>query len=136
MKSLERNKRKFFYALYTDKLPRIDEYGNETGEYEIVRENPIEAYANISAAKGEVSTQMFGSSEGYDKVIVMDNNIPDIDEYTVLWVDSEPELDATGALVKSENGDTVTPYDYTVKKVAKSLNSVSIAISKVTVNGE
>lgn len=135
MKTLERNKRKFYYALYKEKLPRTDEYGNETGEYDIERENPVEAYANISAAKGEVSTQMFGGSEGYDKVIVMSDKCPAIDEYTVLWVDSTPDLDATGALVKSESGEIATPYDYIVKKVAKSLNSVSIAISKVTVGG-
>ena len=34
-----------------------------------------------------------------------------------------------------DDSEAVTPHDYIVKKVARSLNSVSIAISKVKVNG-
>ena len=133
MKMLERNKSTFFYALYKDKFPRKDEYGNLTGEYDIVRANPQEFSANISAAKGEISTMLFGESESYDKTIVLGVDAPPIDEYTVLWVDSAPQVDETGALVIDDDGNAVTPYDYIVKKVAKSLNSVSIAISKVDV---
>ena len=133
MKMMERNKSKFFYALYKEKLAKTDEYGNVTGEYEIIRDNPAEFSANISAAKGETSTRQFGESETYDKVIVMGLDAPAIDEYTVLWVDSTPQVDDTGALVTDENGEVVTPHDYIVKKVAKSLNSISLAISKVNV---
>lgn len=134
MRTMERNKSTFWYALFKEKRPQIDEYGNEMGEPEIIRENPKSCRANISAAKGEVSVQQFGINESYDKVIVADNSCPPIDEYTVLWVDSVPELDESGALMVDENGKTITQYDYIVKKVAKSLNSVSIAITKVTVS--
>lgn len=135
MKTMERNKSRFFYSLYKEKVPKTDEYGNDTGEYEIIRDNPIEFSANISAAKGETSTRQFGESESYDKVIVMGNDAPPIDEYTVLWVDSTPQIEEDGTLTLNDNGEVVTPHDYIVKKVAKSLNSVSIAISKVTVSG-
>lgn len=135
MRTLTRNKSKFFYALYKEKVPKTDEYGNVTGEYEIIRDNPVECSANISAAKGETSTRQFGESESYDKVIVMDKDAPPIDEYTVLWVDKTPQVDEDGSLVTNEEGEILTPHDYIVKKVAKSLNSVSIAISKVTVSG-
>ena len=135
MKTMERNKSPFWYALYKSKSPVEDNYGNVTGEYEIQRENPVKAYGNISAAKGETSTRQFGESESYDKVLVMDKNAPPIDEYTALWVDTEPLLDADGALLKNEDGEVLTPQDYIVKKVAKSLNSVSFAISKVAVSG-
>lgn len=133
MKTLKRNKSKFFYALYEDKVSVTDEYGNETGEFKIVWGNPIECHANISAAKGETSTRQFGESEAYDKVIVTDDVTTLIDEYTVLWVDSTPELAEDGTLALDDNGDEITPHDYIVKKIAKSLNSVSIAISKVNV---
>ena len=96
---------------------------------------PVEFSANISAAKGETSTRQFGESESYDKVIVMGTDAPPIDEYTVLWVDKTPQVDETGALVTNDDGEVITPHDYIVKKVAKSLNSVSVAISKVTVSG-
>ncbi|SCJ99908.1 Uncharacterised protein [uncultured Eubacterium sp.] len=135
MRAMLRNKSKFHYALYKGKIPKTDEYGNVTGEYELVYENPVEFAANISAAKGETTTRQFGESEGYDKVIVMDNDAPPIDEYTVLWVDTIPQVDTDGALAKSDTGEIITPYDYIVKKVARSLNSVSIAICKVNVRG-
>lgn len=127
MKMMERNKGRFWYSLYKGRAEKIDEYGNLTGEFEIIRGNPQEYRANISAAKGEINTRQFGESESYDKVIVMDKGCPDIDEYSVLWIDTVPEI--------TEDGTTQTPYDYIVKKVAKSLNSVSIAISKVQVDG-
>ena len=135
MKCMNRNKVKFFYALYEERVPITDEYGNITGEYEVLRGNPIEFFANVSAAQGEATTRMFGDNESYDKVIVMDNESPSLDIYSVLWVDTVPLLDNTGALALDESGKVITPYDYIVKKVAKSLNSVSIAISKVAVSG-
>ena len=105
MRMMERNKSKFFYALYKEKVPKTDEYGNVTGEYEIIRDNPVEFSANISAAKGETSTRQFGESESYDKVIVMGTDAPPIDEYTVLWVDKTPQVDETGALVTNDDGE-------------------------------
>ena len=126
MRCLFRNMREFYYARYEGKNEIEDEYGNKTGEYEVVYGEPVKCRANISAAQGEVQSRQFGESESYDKVIVLDDvNIP-IDEYSILWVDSLP-FDKTD--------EKVTPHDYIVKKVARSLNSVSIAISKVRVNG-
>ena len=135
MKTMTRNKRKFYYALYKEKVPKTDEYGNVTGEYEVIRDNPASFFANISAAKGETNTRQFGETEAYDKVIIMDNDAPPIDEYTALWVDEVPEVTEDGSLATDEDGKVLTPHDYIVKKVAKSLNSVSIAISKVTFSG-
>ena len=106
-----------------------------TGEYDIHRGKPTEFFANISAAKGETQTRQFGENESYDKVIVMDCDAPPIDEYSVLWVDTVPQLNEDGSLAVDEEGNVLTPHDYIVKKVAKSLNSVSVAISKVTVSG-
>lgn len=133
MRCMERNKVKFYYALYVKKEPIMDEYGNATGEYEVVHSNPQVFFANISAAKGETQSRQFGENLSYDKVIAMDNESPCIDEYSVLWVDTVPRLEKDGSLSVDKEGVTITPYDYIVKKVAKSLNHVSIAISKVSV---
>ena len=135
MKCMERNKVRFFYALYMGKQEITDEYGNATGQYEVTHSSPVECYGNVSAAKGETQSRQFGENEAYDKVIVMDNEAPGIDEYSVLWVDTLPELDKDGHLAVNDEGEVITPYDYIVKKVARSLNSVSLAISKVKVNG-
>lgn len=125
MRTLIRNQSKFYYALYIDSTETIDEYGNSTGEYEVSHSNPIKAFGNVSSARGETQVRQFGESESYDKVIVLDNpNIP-INEYSILWVDTHPHL--------NDDGTTETPHDYVVKRVARSLNSLSIAISKVNV---
>lgn len=126
MRCMNRNKTAFFYALYAGKKQMLDEYGNLTGEYEITYTNPIAGRANISAAKGETQYRQFGENEQYDKVILIDDTAPQIDEYSILWVDTTPDI--------KEDGTTNTPHDYIVKKVAKSLNVTSLAISKVVVS--
>ena len=119
MRCLIRNKSRFYYANSLGLTEIKDEQGRLTGEYETAYSEPIEMLANISASKGETESLQFGDSLAYDKVLVIDNPDIAIDEYSVLWVD---RLDIS------------KPYDYIVKKVAKSLNSVSIAISRVDVN--
>lgn len=135
MRCMNRNKVKFYYALYKSREPIMNQYGKPSGQHKVIYGNPIEEYANISAAKGETQTRQFGENESYDKVIVMDLGTPSIDEYSILWVDTEPQLNEDGSLAVNDKGEVITPHDYVVKKVAKSLNNVSIAISKVTVSG-
>ena len=127
MRTLHRNKIRIFYANYRDKIPIRDEYGNLSGEYDILYTNPIEVCANISAARGEATTRQFGDDESYDRVIVLDDPRFPISVTSILWIDTLPEI--------TEDGTTETPHDYIVKQVATSLNSVSIAVSKVNVRG-
>ena len=125
MRTLVRNKSRIYYANYLSKTELEDEYGNLTGEYDIAYDNPVEIKANVSAARGESTTRQFGEDEGYDRVIVMDDPKAPINVSSVLWIDTLPEI--------QPDGSTDTPYDYIVKQVAPSLNSVSIAVSKVNV---
>ena len=135
MRCMNRNKLRFFYALYVGREPIMNAQGRPSGQHKVIHGNPIEKFANISAAKGETQTRQFGENESYDKVIVMDIDTPSIDEYSILWVDTVPQLNEDGSLAVNDKGEVITPHDYVVKKVAKSLNNVSIAISKVTVSG-
>ena len=125
MKTLLRNMSRIFYANFKEKVALRDEYGNLTGEYDIVYENPVEIKANVSAARGESTTRQFGEEEGYDRVLVMSDPGVPITVSSILWIDTPPDIKA--------DGTTDTPYDYIVKQVAPSLNSVSIAVSKVNV---
>ena len=127
MKALRRNKTRILYANYCDKIPLRDEYGNLTGEYRVSYDNPTEIMANVSAARGEATTRQFGDDESYDRVIVLDDPRLPITATSILWIDTLPEI--------AEDGSTNTPHDYIVKQVAVSLNSVSIAVSKVNVRG-
>lgn len=135
MRSLIRNQVSFYYAPYEGKTEMKDDYGNLSGEFEIVYGKPVKVFGNISAAQGEMQTRQFGESETYDKVIILDNPNTPIDEYSILWVDKPPVLSSQGALLMNDEGIATVPHDYVVKKIARSLNSVSIAISKVHVNG-
>ena len=123
MKTLARNKVAFTYCLYSKKEAILDEWGNKTGEYKVVYGDPVDCEANISPATGMSRVEQFGDLENYDKVLVTDDLEIPIDETTVLFVDKAYE----------EDGEGNPLYDYIVKRVARSLNSVSIAIRKVDV---
>lgn len=125
MRTLARNKIRIFYANYRDKIPIMDEYGNLTGEYKVSYHNPIAIKANVSAASGEVTTRLFGDDVSYDRIIVLDDPKFPITESSILWIDTPPEI--------AEDGTTNTPNDYIVKRVAPSLNSLSIAVSRVSI---
>ena len=116
MKTLVRNRKKFYYALYGEKIELLDNKGFKTGEWEIGYSYPKSMKANISPATGNSNTEQFGNLEAYDKVIVTHDMSCPINEDSILWVDS---LNTDG------------PHDYVVKRVAKSLNLISIAIAKV-----
>ena len=126
MRDLQRNKSKFYYALYSGVTELTETINNEsyyTGEYQVTFGKPVECHGNISPASGTVQPEMFGLNIEYDKVIVMADPDTPIQETSVLWIDTMPTLDASGA--------TTTPYDYTVSRIARSLNGVAIAVKKV-----
>lgn len=132
-----RNKQPFWYALYDGTVEDYDEYGNQSGTH-VTYKNPVKAYGNISPARGNVTVQQYGEDARYDKVIVLGDRDTVINEYAVLWIDVEPELDANGALKVNANGEIVTPWDYIVRKVGRGLphfGDVEIAVSKVNLTG-
>ena len=124
MKTMERNKTPFWYLLYDKKVPVMDDDGNETGDYRVIYKEAVQRKENISAAPGSAQVEQFGNFISYDKVIVTDDLSCPIDENSVLFIDKEPEYDPDGNPL----------YDYIVKRVAKSLNSISYAVSKVNVS--
>lgn len=135
MQTLKRNRQKFYFALFLGKAPLLDKNGKRTGEYEIKYTNPIKAYANISVAFGEAATEIFGINTDYDKILVLSNIDSNFNEASVLWIDEFPLLDKDGALTKNTDGSIKTPWDYTVKKIARTKNSVSVAAKKVSGRG-
>ena len=125
MKIMERNKRQLWYLLYDRKAPAVDAEWNETGEEIIVYKPAVALRANVSPASGSSQVEQFGNLAGYDKVIVTDDMSCPIDENTVLFVDKEPEY---------READGKPLYDYIVKRVAKSLNTIAYAVTKVSVS--
>lgn len=127
MRCLNRNKVPFWYALYVTEKPLYDEDGFKTSESEIIYSNPVAEKGNVRANTGAAAVRAFGLDLNYDRVIELDNPSHPIKETSVLWIDTPPVL--------NEDGTTDTPFDYVVKKIAPSLNSLLIAVSKVNVRG-
>lgn len=123
MRCMDRNKSAFWYLLYDGKTMNMSDDGYETGQMSVKYKDTVKMLANISPASGAAQVEQFGQFVSYDKVIVTDDIDCPIAEDTVLFVDKNPEY---------EDGKPL--YDYIVKRVAKSLNSISIAISKVNVS--
>ena len=124
MKAMERNKKKFWYALYERSEPILDEDGNEVGEQSVYG-NPVREKGNISAARGSTENDLFGVNAVYTKTINPMPNNCQIDESSILWIEVEPVIE--------EDGRTVTAHDYVVSQVAESLNHKAYAISRVDV---
>lgn len=128
MRLMKRNLKSIWYRLYLGKEPVMDEEGMETGEPVISYGELTHLDANVSPAVGIAQQEMFGTLENYDKVVMTDDLSCPIDENTVMFIDREPEFDENGVLINS--------HDYIVRRVAKPLNSIAYAVSKVKVSDE
>lgn len=123
MRLMSRNKRAIWYRLFLGTEKVVDEDGYETGESHVIYGTPTRMMAVVSSEFGRDQIEMFGDFQRYDKVVTTDDIKCPVTENSVLYVDKGPgELGA---------GDD---YDYIVKRVSKSLNSISYAISKVDVS--
>ena len=128
MLALKRNERTFWYANLSQNTPlspQYDDYGNETGEMGLTYDLPAEVSANISAARGTADLDAFGINANYSKTIVTADLTLPIDKSTILWIDNEPDVNGEAGAVK---------HDYVVVGVAKSINSLTIAIKEVSVS--
>ncbi len=125
MRTLKRNKRGMWYALYLDR-EEIKKNGKRTGTYQVIYSPPQPICENISAARGSADVEMFGTDLKYDKAFVTADVKCPIDENSVMWIDREPVISAEGT--------TETPWDYKVVRVAESINSKAYAVQKVSVS--
>lgn len=117
MRSLNKNKRLIYYALFLGEEPALDEYGNETGESIPTYGEKIELRCNVSAATGEDAVEAFGNFTNYTRAVcVADNKCP-IAEQTVVWF-GIPLTD---------------PYNYIVTRKADSKNGIMYALQEVKV---
>ena len=121
MHTLARNRQRIYYCLHTGETAVKDSNDHDTGERLQTYSSPTELWVNISPASGAVAHEMFGNLDGYDRVLVTEWTECPIDETSVLFIEKDPP-DLVGA-----NLD----YDYIVRRVAKSINSVAIAVRKV-----
>ena len=139
MRSLKKNKQRLYFSQFKESVPIYDrdEDGNiiytaVDGEQVPVQigeapgySEPIEFYANISAGKGDVQADVFGSSVDYSRTIsTCDMDCP-ITKLTRLWIGCKPRYNEDGSV----NGDSAN-YEVAAPP-AKSLNGIVIAIKEL-----
>ena len=115
MRLLKRNTTTFEYEPNTGEESDLDENGNHTGDYQPVFGGPVEKKGNISTPSGYTNQTFFGQDIRYTHVLVMDHIDEDINEDgRIRW-----------------KGDL-----YDIRAVRPSLNVLSVALRKQTVNHE
>lgn len=115
MRCLKRNQSTIYHAEYASKTAVTDTDNYETGEVAVTYSSPASAAMYVTSAKGASDVEIFGANLDYDRVLITDDLSCPITETSHIWVDTIPPAG----------------HDYIVKRVSKSLNSVSIAIKKV-----
>ena len=116
MRDLKRNQQTIWYSLLNISIGE-DEWGNTEDIKTYGKPDSMEIV--VSANKGEVSEQAFGTDLDYDREMSTHDMDCPIDEYTHLWIDGR---------------DTDSTHNYIVKAVSKSLNCIRYAIKKVNVS--
>ena len=119
MKCLKRNKQPLYLYKYLGTTTILDDNGNKTGEYRIMYANPIRVDINISPASGVSELQVFGSDVSYNYIAVTDG----VDN-----VFTESDVISRSNMIDS---DGMFGYDYIIRRVAQSLNFVSLALFQV-----
>lgn len=117
MRTLNRNKREIYYALYLDEQPILDGDGFETGESEATYGAVTELKLNVSAAGGEEAANVFGGFTNYSRTITVAGQC-EMDENSIVWFNADPETE---------------PYNYIVVLKADSKNGVMYALREVKV---
>ena len=123
MRNLIKNKTNMYVLNYKGEVDVVDDYGYLTGEKTIAYTKPISFMAHKSSARGSSQVEMFGTDLSYDITIVITISEFDklkITENSVFFIDIKPKYDGTTPL-----------YDYRVERIAKTLNEVAIALTKV-----
>ena len=116
MRDLRRNQQTIWYSLQNVTVDN-DEWGN-TEDIKDYGE-PIKMQLSVSASKGNISAQAFGTDLNYDREMSTHNMNCPIDEYTRLWLDGR---------------ETTETHNYEVVAVSKSLNCIRYAIRRVDVS--
>lgn len=122
MITMEINKQKIYYATYNSMSEQLDADGYYNGDPNLTYSNPKELWANVYWSRTDLEQELYGMNLTYERGICVDGYAPEMNEYTVFWIDRIPEI--------KEDGSTDTPYDYIVSRVMRSLNVTNIYLRR------
>ena len=115
MRTLERNKRPLYYALYLGEVENVDANGHLTSERTPTYGNVTKLDCNVSASTGSDIVEAFGGFTNYTRTITVANTDCPMDENSIVWF----------------GVSTTEPHNYIVTKKADSKNGILYALLKV-----
>ena len=121
MRTLNRNKRTIWYALYNGVTEVVDEDGNYTGEQEVSYGEPIQARMNVSGGRGQAEIELFGVDNPFTRTAVTDDLTTPFNTETIFWFEADPLTD---------------PHNYRCTGVARTINQVVLALAELDINHE
>jgi hypothetical protein len=121
LRTLQRNKRPIWYALYNGVTEVVDSDGNYTGEQEVSYSEPIEAMMNVSGGRGQAEIELFGVDNPFTRTAVTDDLTTPFTTNTIWWFEADPETE---------------PHNYRCTGVSRTVNQVVIALAELDVQYE
>ena len=121
MRTLQRNKRTIWYALYNGVTEVVDEDGNYTGEQEVSYGEPIQARMNVSGGRGQAEIELFGVDNPFTRTAVTDDLTTPFTTDTIFWFEADPETD---------------PHNYRCTGISRTINQVVLALAELDINHE
>ena len=118
MRTLQRNKRTIWYALYNGVTEVVDDDGNYTGEQEVSYGEPIQARMNVSGGRGQAEIELFGVDNPFTRTAVTDDLTTLFNTDTIFWFEADPETD---------------PHNYRCTGISRTINQVVIALAELDV---
>lgn len=116
MRTVQRNKRTIYYALYTGITDERDANGNLTGEHSAQYGNLVTARMNVSGGRGKADEELFGMDNPFTRTVVTDDLVTPFDTETIWWFDTDPLTE---------------PHNYRCTGVARTINQVVIALAEI-----
>ena len=121
MRTLQRNKRTIYYALYNGVQEVVDSDGNYTGEQEVSYGEVQTARMNVSGGRGQAEIELFGVDNPFTRTAVTDDLDTPFNTDTIFWFEADPETD---------------PHNYRCTGISRTINQVVIALAELDVQME
>ena len=116
--------------MYREKIPIVDESGDETGDYTTGYSPPVSFCANLSPGKGSAQAAVFGTDIDFTRSISTTNRELPITETSLIWYETEP------GLLKDGSADPDTADYEVAAPPADGLNELVIALKARAKNAE
>ena len=125
MRTLQRNKRTIWYALYNGVTDVVDEDRNYTGEQTVSYGTPTLARMNMSGGRGQAEIELFGVDNPFTHTAVTDDLTTEFTTDTIWWFGVTP----------GNTADAV-PHNFRCTGISRTINQVVIALQEISISHE